>query len=70
VSDRRDSGPREAITLIPCAACGGEYRRLVETAAGTYRTEICKFCTMGHMDEKQIQAYRIHRGSKPKVSKP
>ena len=63
MSDRRDSGPREAITLIPCAACGGEYRRLVETATG-YRTEFCKFCTDGHMDEKQIEAYRKHRIAK------
>jgi len=66
VSDRRsDSGPREAITLIPCAACGGEYKRVIETQGGRYRTENCRFCTQGHMDDKQIKAYRAHRERKP-----
>ena len=46
-------------TLIPCAACGGEYQKTSKDAR--VNPEECKWCTQGHMSDTQLQAWRRWR---------
>lgn len=39
-------------TLLPCPACNGEYRHLVETPMGSYKTRTCRWCNMGMVDKR------------------
>ena len=55
----------ERPTLIPCPACGGEFRRIVERARGQYATALCPHCKNGHMDDAQLQAWKTHRIARP-----
>jgi hypothetical protein len=61
--DRFDE--EEQVTLIPCVACGGDFRRVVECADGTYGTEVCRHCTQGAMSDAQLQKWKVARTPVP-----
>jgi hypothetical protein len=45
-------------TLVPCLACGGEFRLVFEDENGVYRTHTCRWCTSGAQSPSQIRAWR------------
>ena len=62
---RRDSED-DRVTLVPCVACGGEYRRKIravdsEGGKGEDEFELCAWCTRGSMTDAELQAWKVHR---------
>lgn len=54
-------------TLIPCAACGGDYARRVTQRDGSVRIEVCRHCFRGAMDDEQLLKWKALRASKPSI---
>lgn len=60
-------------TLVPCLACGGEFRRVYDDERGVYRTETCRWCTRGAMSPQQIEdwvAFSERRKTDPALARP
>lgn len=55
---KKDFDRDEPTTLIPCLACGGAFRRIVELRGGVYKTERCRWCVDGAMSAAQVAAWR------------
>jgi len=53
----------ETPTLIPCAACGGEWRVFPKDKRA--EPEDCRWCTQGCMNDKQLQVWKNYRLTRP-----
>lgn len=53
---RQQRGVEDRETLLPCPACGGEGKKLVERAAGLYKTVKCRWCQMAGVVDKNTMA--------------
>lgn len=67
-----DDPSRRATTLVPCCACGGNFRTVAATgapaprgASKSYRVVRCPWCTSGCMTEEQVKAWKRFKENPP-----